>query len=303
MHTIPEDFAQRMIEVYGAAGEAWLRQLPALLVECADRWTLTIDPPFALSYNYVAPAMRADGSAVVLKVGFPSRELMSELDALRLYDGRGICRLLDANRDRGALLLERITPGTPLADLDDDEQRTRIAAQVMRQLWCPAPPDHSFPTVATWAAGMGRLRARFNGTTGPLPTQLVEQAESLFGKLLGSMGAPVLLHGDLHHWNILAADRQPWLALDPKGLVGEREYEVGAMLRNPLPWLLAQPNPDQILARRIAILAEELGFDRMRLVGWGVAQAVLSAWWMIEDHGYGWEESIACAEYLAMLLD
>ena len=291
-----------MGEVYGAAGEAWIGQLPALLAECADRWSLTIAPPFGLSYNYVAPATRADGTAIVLKVGFPSRELMTELDALRLYDGRGICRLLDADRERGAMLLERITPGTPLADLDDDEQRTRIAAQVMRQLWRPAPPDHPFPSVATWAAGMQRMRARFNGTTGPLPAKLVEQAEALFRELLGAMGDPVLLHGDLHHWNILSAERHPWLALDPKGVVGEAEYEVGALLRNPLPWLLAQPHPERVLARRIDMLAEELGFDRTRLVGWGVAQAVLSAWWTIEDHGYGWEEAIACAEYLAALL-
>ena len=179
-----------------------------------------------------------------------------------------------------------------MAELADDDEATRIATRVMRALWRPVPVEHSFPTVARWAAGLQRLRTRFNGTTGPLPQKLVETAEALFAELLTSMDSPVVLHGDLHHWNILSAEREPWLALDPKGLVGEPAYEVGAWLRNQ--WV----GPARS-ARRIAIMAEELSVDRQRLVGWGVAQAVLSAWWSIEDHGHGWEEAIACAEMLA----
>jgi streptomycin 6-kinase len=172
----------------------------------------------------------------------------------------------------------------------------------MRQLWRPLPPDHGFRSVADWAAGLGKLRPYFGGGTGPLPVALVERAEALFAALLPSMAAPVLLHGDLHHWNILAAQREPWLALDPKGIAGEPAYEVGALLRNQIPRLLALPDPPAAMARRIAILADELGFDRVRLVGWGIAQAVLSAWWSIEDHGYGGEEAITCAELLLPLL-
>ena len=195
---------------------------------------------------------------------------------------------------------------TPLSRLADDEQATSIAAHVMRQIWQPVPPEHSFPTVARWALGLARLRQQFGGATGPFPARLVEQAESLFAELIGSMAEPVLLHGDLHHDNILTAERQPrqtrrplWLALDPKGLVGEPAYEVGALLRNPAPWLLDQPQPGRILARRVDQLAEELGFDRARLRSWGLAQAVLSAWWSFEDHGHGWEWSLTCAELLA----
>jgi streptomycin 6-kinase len=169
----------------------------------------------------------------------------------------------------------------------------------MRQLWRPVPAEHQFPTVAKWAAGMGRLRVRFGGTTGPLPASLVEEAETLFAELIASMGEVVLLHGDLHHENIVAAERQPWLALDPKGLVGEPAYEVGALLRNRLPEPLTQPEASRILARRVDQLAEELGLDRERLLGWGLAQAVLSAWWSIEDHGYGWEHAISVAGALA----
>lgn len=301
MDRLPADFVQTITSLYGAAGVDWLARLPALVAACERRWALTVGAPFALTYNYVAPATCADGSAVVLKLGVPNRELTTEIAALRCYAGQGSVRLLAADAGAGALVLERLTPGTPLAQLaaTDDAAATSIAAGVMRRLWRPAPPDHAFPTVADWAAGLGRLRARFGGGSGPLPAALVAQAEALFSDLLASMDAPVLLHGDLHHHNILAAERAPWLAIDPKGLVGEPAYEVGALLRNPLPQLLAWPQPGRLLARRIDQFSAELGLDRARLRGWGLAQAVLSAWWSIEDSGAGWQPAIAIAELLA----
>lgn len=302
MVTLPEDFARTIVEGYGTAGVEWLNRLPSLIADCSERWSLTVLSPFdPLSYNYVAPAVRADGTKVVLKVGVPNPELLTEIEALRLFDGQGSVRLLDAEAELGALLLERLEPGTLLLSVADDKQATAIAAQVMRQLWKPVPSEHPFPTVGRWAAGLWRLRQHFAGGTGPFPSALVGMAETLFADLVSSMDTPVLLHGDLHHWNILAAERQPWLALDPKGVVGEPAYEVGALLRNPMPRLLTWPRPRQVLARRVDQLAEVLGFDRERLVGWATAQAVLSAWWSYEDHGHGWEQGIACAEILATL--
>ncbi|HEX9988360.1 MAG TPA: aminoglycoside phosphotransferase family protein [Chloroflexia bacterium] len=296
---IPVDFARTMREVYGDAGVEWLERLPAIIADCEWRWSLAALRPFPrLSYNYVAPAVLADGRDAVLKVGYPSSELLCEMEALRLYDGHGIVQLLHADREQGAMLLERLKLGTPLASIEDDEEATSIAASVMRQLWRPVPAEHQFPTVAKWASGLGRLRKHFGGTTGPLPKSLVEEAETLFTELLASMDEVVLLHGDLHHENIVAAERQPWLALDPKGLVGEPAYEVGALLRNRLPEPVTQPEASRTLARRVDQLAEELELDRERLVCWGLAQAVLSAWWSIEDHGYGWEPAIAVAEAL-----
>ena len=291
-----------MMEVYGEEGTNWLHWLPDLIVSLERQWSLTVMPPFTpLSYNYVAPAVRADGIEVVLKVGFPSREFFSEMEALRLYEGHGIVQLLEADGQQGAMLLEYLKPGTPLSSLTDDEEATSIAAGVMRQLWRPAPAEHNFPTIAKWASGLGKLREHFDGTTGPLPTTLVEEAESLFTDLIASTTEQVLLHGDLHHDNIVRAERMPWLALDPKGLVGEPAYEVGALLRNQLPEPFNPSNGGPILARRLDQLAEELGLDRERLRAWGLAQAVLSAWWSIEDHGYGWEPAIACAEVLSAL--
>ncbi len=305
MGPIPKAFAARMIEVHGERGAEWLRELPALVEELTARWGLRVGEPFAaLSYNYVAPAERADGTPAVLKVGVPHKELFSEMEALRLYAGHGMARLLEADRERAAMLLDRLRPGTPLLKLADDEQATRIAAQVMRGLWRPIAPEEErhFPTTRDWAAGLGRLRARFGGGTGPLPAPLVERAEAVFAELHASAAEQVLLHGDLHHENILRGERAPWLAIDPKGLIGEPAYEPGALLRNPLPALIERPDALAVERRRIAILAASLGLDAARTTAWAFAQAVLSAWWTIEDHGHGWEPAIACAELLMHLL-
>ncbi|HEX8148131.1 MAG TPA: aminoglycoside phosphotransferase family protein [Pyrinomonadaceae bacterium] len=237
----------------------------------------------------------------MLKVGVPAAELLSELESLRLFDGRGAARLVDADAEWGALLLERLEPGTPLVALceGDDGAATRAAAGVMKRLWRPVPAAHNFPTAADWGGGLRRLRERFGGGTGPLPRRLVEEAESLFAELLASADEPAVTHGDLHHGNVLAAAREPWLAIDPKGLVAEPAYEVGALLRNPLPQLLRWPHPVRVTERRIAQLSEELKLERARVRGWGLAQAVLSAWWSIEDEGELGEHGYAAAEILA----
>jgi streptomycin 6-kinase len=299
MNIPPGRLARNIADVFKDAGVEWLERLPGIIAACEWKWSLTALPPFEnLSYNYIAPAVRADGTEAILKIGVPSPELASEIEALLLYDGQGSVRLLDVDRDLGALLLERLKPGVSLLSVTDDEEATHIAAQVMHQLWRPVASDHPFPSVTQWAAGLDKMRSAFVGGTGPLPADLVQKAEGLFAELLGSMDEPALLHGDLHHGNILSAERQTWLAIDPKGVVGEPAYEVGALLRNVSPRLLEQPRPRRIIAQRVDILSAELGFDRARILGWGLAQAVLSAWWSIEDHGAGWEDAIRCARLI-----
>ena len=306
---LPTKFSQTITEVFGERGREWLERLPTTLAECEQRWNLTLLPAFPnLSFNYVAPVIRADGSDAVLKAGVPHKELWTETAALRVYDGRGCARLLDADAVRGFLLLERLRPGTPLTTLADetnDAKATSIAASVMRQLWRPAPTEHAFLQCHDWAQGMERMRAHFDGGVGPFPKRLVEEAETLWTELLADAAPPVLLHGDLHHDNILAADRNTdssrWLAIDPKGLVGEPAYEVGALLRNLWPERHALSDPDKMFERRVWQLAEELGFSRERVRGWAVAQSVLSAWWCIEDGGDSWQSAISAAEQLAAI--
>jgi streptomycin 6-kinase len=299
---VPAKFARATVALHGDAGRLWLDGLSALVEECAARWSLRVGPPFPrLSYNYAAPAEGPGGERLVLKLGVPVRELHSEMAALRAFDGRGAVRLFDSDAARGALLLERLEPGTSLVVLceEDDGAATVEAASVMRQLWRAPIPEYDFPTAADWGLGFARCRARFDGTTGPFPRGLFEEAESLYAELLASSAAPVLLHGDLHHGNVLAAAREPWLAIDPKGLTGEPAYEAGALLRNPLPQLLKWPEPVRVTERRIAQLSDELGLERARVRGWGLAQAALSAWWSIEDEGGPGEFGFAAAEVLA----
>ncbi len=280
--------------------------MPTRIAEYERRWAIQVAPPFAnLSYNYVAPAVRSDGAQLILKLGMPHPELSSEIAALRHYDGHGSARLIEADPECGALLIERLLPGNMLLDLTDDDEATRIAAQVMRALWRPAPSapeDAVFPTAARWASGLQRLRASMMAGQGHCQRRWWSARRRSSRNCSPSSGAPMLLHGDLHHENILSAERAPWLAIDPKGLIGEAEYEVGALIRNPLPRLLALPDVTATLARRFDILAETLGFDRQRMIAWSYAQAILSAWWHIEDHGHGWEPTIALAERLAPLL-
>jgi streptomycin 6-kinase len=298
---IPAPFAQTIRGTFGLAGEAWLLRLPSLVEACARRWSLRILPPYALSYNYVAPAVRDDGVPVVLKLGVPNPELTTEIAAMRLYDGLGAAQVLDADAEEGIILLERLLPGTPLAEVADDAQATAIAAAVMRRLWRPAPPAHAFPDVRRWARSLYRLREAGGRGSNPLPPHWVDRALRLYDELIPSSAAPVVLHADLHHWNILAAEREPWLALDPKGVIGEPAYEVGAWLRNPSPDIAYWPNAARVQARRVDQFADLLGLDRQRIIGWGIAQAVLSACWDIEDSQGGWEHAIGVAEMLTGL--
>ncbi len=287
---------------HGQPGAAWVSRLPHALATCTERWRVRRLAPVHVSRStYVATGIRTDGKPVVVKAAFPDDGLAGEVDALQAFGGRGAVRLLEADLEQGVLLLERLEPGTSLRSVDDDQRATAIAAQLMPQLWCQPPPDTAFPTIDDWACGLRQLRQKYDGGTGPLPARLVDTAEGLFPELVASMASPVLLHGDLHHDNILAAQREPWLAIDPKGLVGEPAYEVGAFLRNPLPTLLSAVDPRRLLSRRIDQFVEELGLDRGRVVGWALAQAVLAAWWSLEAADSSWEPSIQCAEWFSVL--
>ena len=302
MTYVPDDFARAIVAFRGADGEAWLRELPTTIEACAARWSLEVGPPVpALFYNYVATATRSDGARLVLKVCFPDDETPTEREALRLFDGRGAVQLIDADEERSALLLERLEPGTKLSDIceTDDEGATSAAVNVMRSLRRPAPLSHDFPTVADWGRSFARHRASFDGKTGPLPAPLFDEAEALFRELNDSAAESVLLHADLHQGNIIAARREPWLAIDPKGIVGEHAYEVGALLRNPIGTILSWPNLTRVMGRRVRQLSDELGFERERVRGWGLSQAMLAAVWSCEDGMRHADEWVACAEAIA----
>ncbi|MCB0062295.1 MAG: phosphotransferase [Caldilineaceae bacterium] len=301
MIEIPDKFRAFMNDFFGDEGDAWVTALPALVDAYAQRWSLVkFGPPFDLSYNYVIPVTRADGSEAVLKVSSPHGEHFGEVDALTLYNGQGVNQLLEVDRDAGVLLLERLRPGTMLIEVEDDEAATIIAAELLQKLWRPAPAAHTFVTVAKWFAGFARHRERFGGT-GPLDATIFTSAESIVRDLLAENRPPMLLHGDFHHFNILRAEREPWLIIDPKGVVGDPCYELGAFLYNPGELIADHPEKQRLLRRRIDLLSEHLGFDWERVRAWGVAQSALSAVWSCEGEGYGWEYTMNVADVLLHL--
>ena len=288
--------APKILDIHGQRGTAWLEALPALLAECAARWSLTILPPFPdLSYNYVTPVIGPGGESWVLKAGVPHGELWSEIDALRLFDGRGIARLLDADRARGVLLLERVLPGGLLRELADVDEQIAALSGVLRRLWRPLPDEHPFRTITDLARGFDRLRATFDGGYGPFPPERIERAAALFRELASDGTPAMLIHGDMNPGNVLRGERDTWLAIDPKGYAGQPYFDVATFLNDP-PDDLSAAGLLRLQARRVAALAEALDAPRDELLAWAEAHAVLSGWWSYEDHGAGWERAMALAE-------
>jgi streptomycin 6-kinase len=249
--------------------------------QLAERWALTVGARFpptpGTPNNFVAPAVTKDSTRVVLKVSRYVDETRSEIEALRLWEGVGAVRLLEAEPDLGALLLERIEPGTMLAETTDDDETVRVAASVLRQLWQPLPAEHALNPLDAWLAAFGRNRDALRNGAGGFPAALFERADDLRQHLLASTSAPVALHGDLHHFNVLRSSRAEWLAIDPKGLAGDRCFDVCQFLKNPGP-VSADVN-----RRRIDIFCAELGLERRRVSQWCLVDAVLDACWTYED--------------------
>ena len=269
----------------------WLWTLPDLLERLAARWSLTLEPHFpAIAINYVAPATRADGTRGVLKVSRHVEETRNEIAALRLWAGDGAARLLQADPDSGALLIERLDPGTMLVEAAaSDDDAIVIAAGVLRPLWRPVPEHHGLRPLESWCAAYERNRSALSRGADGFPAALFERADALLRDLLASTDTPTVLHGDLHHFNVLRAQRATWLAIDPKGLAGDRCFDVCQFFINP------HKVPPRVNRRRLDILCAELGLDRKRTKDWCFVHAVLDACWEFED-GAPWRRAVAYAE-------
>lgn len=295
---LPEGLGRRVVGFYGARGAEWLGALPGLVAELEGRWGLSVGSPFeAPSLSYVAPATRADGARLVLKLSVREPWGAHEAAALAAFGGRGAVRLEAADPESGALLLERVEPGAPLSDLCEarDDEATAAAAAVIRRLRRTPPPGHSFPSLA---GGVGELERGAGEESAPHALRRTwAYAVGLASELLAGPAAEVVLHGDLHHQNILSSGREPWLAIDPKGLTGPPEAEPAALLRNPRSFLLARPDRVRVISERVRRLAAELPADPRRLKGWGFVLAVMAAWWAYEG-GEAEEVSawLECAE-------
>jgi streptomycin 6-kinase len=232
---------------------AWLARLPDTIRELQDRWSVALGAPqdgAEEGCSWVAPAVRRDGSRAMLKLGMPHMEGAHELDGLLSWNGDGAVRILEADRDCNAMLLEHCEPGTPLGELPEPEQDVVIAG-MLRRLWrTPAAPNPFRPLtrmLAQWADETIAARARWTDRG------LVREGLALFDELSRPSPGDVLLATDLHAGNVLRARREPWLAIDPKPFVGDRAYDATQHLLNCRPRVLAAP---RATIRRFADLLE-----------------------------------------------
>ena len=255
-----------------AGGAAWLGSLPRLAEECAEQWSLRLGEPFGQgNVSLTMPVRLADGKQAVLKLNFPEEESAHESDALMHWRGEGAVQLLEVDRGRNALLVEYADPGTSLWEVGDDEEATLVAAAVLRRLWRRPPADgHPFRVLAAeaerWAA---ELRSDWEALARPFEQSLVDAAAAAAQELAGSQPDLVLCHQDLQGSNVLQARREPWLAIDPKPIVGEPAFDVASLLRDRR-WSVRV----EVIRRRLDLLAAELGLERERMRGWGIVHAL-----------------------------
>lgn len=249
----------------------------ARMKDLAIHWHVAVERMMETDTAVVAFGRR-DDQPVVIKVARQQEDESRSVGVLRAFGGKGVVRILDGRE--GALLLERVTPGDSLiamATSGHDDDATEVLAEVIDRM---SPDDHSgVPTVAEWGRSLERY---LTGDQQYVPRAVVEEAHQVYGRLCASQRRRRLLHGDLHHGNVLLGSERGWLAIDPKGVVGELEYEIGAALRNPIehPEVFLQP---QRIHARVQRFADRLRLDADRIRAWAFAQAVLSAVWLIED--------------------
>jgi streptomycin 6-kinase len=245
---------------------AWLARLPGAVGELEGRWSLTLGPPFdhgEVSCAWVAPARRADGTPAVLKLGMPHLEGEQEAEALRFCDGNPTVRLLESDDRLGAMLLERCEPGASLRERPESEQDL-IIAELLRRLWRSPPPGIFRPLsvmIESWTAETLADAERW------VDGGLVRQGLRLFMELSRSSTTDVLLATDLHAGNVLRAQREPWLVIDPKPFVGDPAYDATQHLFNCRARLRSDAEET---IRRFADLLE-VDHERLRL--WLFARA------------------------------
>ena len=232
--------------------------------------------------NVVCRCTLRDGTPAVLKTE-PARadnEFHTGIDALLLYDGRGTVRVLEVDRDERVVLMDMVVPGEPLWHEPIDRALTAVAS-VMRWLRLAPPAAHAFPDVRGYQRAWPN-HVRLYGGSGPIDADLFDIGGRLFTELCASSAAPVVLHGDLHYGNVLTSDRDGWLAIDPKGVLGEPCYEVGDLFRNRVDELF-DSEPVAAMRRRVDTVTDLTGFDRERIRLWALSQAVLSEIWSADD--------------------
>ena len=246
---------------------------------CVRDWGVTVESTIETQSSIVAFGTQGD-RALVLKVVRAQGDEWRSGEVLAAFRGQGAVRALA--HEPGAMLLERLVPGTPLTSLvlqGRDDEATGILADVIQRMGGSSPAIEWPVTAGTWGESFRRY---LDSGDAQLPAGQVRRARETYASLCASQRQTRLLHGDLQHYNVLFDAERGWLSIDPKGVVGEVEYEIGASLRNPGERAELFASPD-IVARRIGLYEARLRIDAGRALRWAFAQAVLSVVWSVED--------------------
>lgn len=298
---LPDKFSRRIAEVFQEKGRKWLDSLDMIVNACIDKWKLQdCELAGGLSYNLICFARSAEFGAVVLKVGVPHSELFTEMTALRVYGGRGICRCYAADRELGAMLLERILPGTDLRERPTTAERTEIAADMMLKLPVPVDDGLDLPAFSEWIERAFSWTKEQEGA-GSRILALVEAAEELLPELNLAQRPSVLLHGDLHHMNILRDGKTGWRAIDPKGVIGPQCLEAGRFIQNQMQ-MVNPAEREQCLDEMTSILARRLGESKRTIAICGFIDCVLGTCWSFQDNA-GLGEISESMDYCQVLLE
>lgn len=291
---VPEGFALSTVQREGERGRAWLATLPGLADELLGRWDC--EPTEAVTHGQVGIVVpvrrRYDGTPAVLKISFPHPGNAHEPDAFAVWEGRGAVRLYERDDARFAMLLERVgrvgegAEADSLADVDDIDEAVTAAGRLARRLAVPAPAGlpRMSSLVAEWEC---ELRDEDRELGSPLPARVVAAAIGTVRELGGDQ-PDTLIHGDLHFTNVLRSEREPWLAIDPKGYVGDPAYDSITLLRTRFEPLLTAPDPRAAILRRLAVFADAAEVDRDRARRWAQARAVTAAHWGLRHGDPAW---------------
>ncbi|MCF3125649.1 hydroxyurea phosphotransferase [Streptomyces arenae] len=272
---IPDELVESQHTYAGEPGRAFIAALPERVRETVGRWELTVDgAPLHGMAALVLPVRRADGTPAAVKFQILDEETEGEPVALRLWDGDGAVRLLDHDDVHGTMLLERLDATRMLSTMADTHQAVLVIAELLARLTAGPAPD-GMRTLGDIAAGMlDELPGALKAVPDPAERAVVERCGGAVREVLGEPGDR-MLHWDLHFENVMAGEREPWLAIDPKPLAGDPGFDLWPALNNRF-------EPDDVLWRFDA-MTEVLGLDRERARAWTLGRVLQNALWEIED--------------------
>lgn len=272
------NFISNMQEIYGQNGLNWVKELPDLITQLCRKWnTRFVEVVPNLSYNFVGLVERLDsGEIAIIKMAFANEHILEESRWLKCFD-RGVAKIYEFDDTYHAILMERIEPGEMLSKLvkeGKDDTATQIICKMILELGSRQQRLYEFKHLSELAASLPIL-------TGHIDNKLLSKAQTLFRELTTDRNQDVILHGDLHHYNILASG-SGWKAIDPHGYIGDPVFEVGPMIYNPFDCFPDQRSLAKTIERRLKILAEELPFDAQRIKAWTFCMTLLSLAWTYE---------------------